>query len=215
MCKCPCLTLYFAALRLAPPAGAGLIAYLWPLLIVLLSSLLPGERLHRGHVVGAVAGFAGAAVILTGPLDAESFGQLLGYAFAFLCAITWSSYSLLSRRLGDIPTASVAVFCLGSAVMAVLVHLFVEETVWPMDPLGWWAVAGLAAGPVGIAFFLWDVGVKRGNIQLLGVLSYAAPVLSTLALVAAGEAAPTWSLLVATILITGGALIAARASERG
>ena len=39
--------LYFLALRLAPPAEAGLINYLWPLLIVLFSALLPGEHLRR------------------------------------------------------------------------------------------------------------------------------------------------------------------------
>ena len=32
---------YFTALRNAPPIEAGLIAYLWPLLIVLFSALLP------------------------------------------------------------------------------------------------------------------------------------------------------------------------------
>src|SRR3979411_1061285 len=36
--------LYFLALRFAPPAEAGLLNYLWPLLIVLFSSLLPGAR---------------------------------------------------------------------------------------------------------------------------------------------------------------------------
>ena len=55
---------YFSALRMAPAAEAGLIAYLWPLLIVLMSALLPGEKLRRGHVAGALLGFAGAAVIL-------------------------------------------------------------------------------------------------------------------------------------------------------
>ena len=35
--------LYFTALRYAPPVDASLIAYLWPLLIVLMSALLPGE----------------------------------------------------------------------------------------------------------------------------------------------------------------------------
>ena len=58
--------LYFSALRLAPAAEAGLIAYLWPLLIVLSSGLLPGESLRSGHVLGAVVGFAGAALIVTG-----------------------------------------------------------------------------------------------------------------------------------------------------
>src|SRR5579871_5642276 len=49
--------LYFAALRLAPPAEASLVAYLWPLLIVLFSALLPGEGLRLRHVIGALLGF--------------------------------------------------------------------------------------------------------------------------------------------------------------
>ncbi len=53
--------LYFSALRLAPPAEAGLISYLWPLFIVLGSGLLPGERLRAGHLLGAGLAFAGAA----------------------------------------------------------------------------------------------------------------------------------------------------------
>ena len=47
--------LYFLALRFAPPAEAGLLNYLWPLLIVLFSSLLPGERLAPHHIIGAAA----------------------------------------------------------------------------------------------------------------------------------------------------------------
>lgn len=41
--------LYFTALRNAPAVEAGLIAYLWPLLIVVGSALLPGERLRWYH----------------------------------------------------------------------------------------------------------------------------------------------------------------------
>ena len=48
--------LYFLALRFAPPAEAGLLNYLWPLLIVLFSSLLPGERLLAHHILGALLG---------------------------------------------------------------------------------------------------------------------------------------------------------------
>jgi len=38
-------------------------------------------------------------------------------------------------------------------------------------------VVALGLGPVGLAFFTWDVGMKRGDIQMLGTLSYAAPLL--------------------------------------
>jgi drug/metabolite transporter (DMT)-like permease len=64
--------LYFVALRLAPPAEAGLLNYLWPLLIVLLSALLPGERLATHHVVGAVLGLIGTVLLL-------GVGRVFGY----------------------------------------------------------------------------------------------------------------------------------------
>ena len=204
--------LYFSALRLAPAAEAGLIAYLWPLLIVIFSGLLPGETLRKGHVLGAILGFVGAALIITGGGTGFSMHHLPGYALAILCALTWSGYSVLSRRLGNVPTASVAVFCIASAALSFPLHLVWEETVLPDTTLGWAAIVGLGLGPVGLAFYVWDIGVKQGDIQLLGTASYAAPLLSTLVLVAVGVAAPSYVLLWAALLITGGAVIAARAS---
>ncbi len=204
--------LYFSALRLAPAAEAGLIAYLWPLLIVLFSGLLPGERLKAGHVIGAIIGFSGAALIITGGGGGFSTQYLIGYGLALLCALTWSGYSVLSRLVGSAPTATVAVFCLATAALSLPLHLVFEETVWPATSLAWASVIGLGLGPVGLAFFVWDIGVKQGDIQLLGTSSYAAPLLSTLVLVVFGVAAPSQTLLWAALLITGGAFIAARAS---
>lgn len=205
--------LYFTAFRLSPTAETGLIAYLWPLFIVLFSGLLPGERLRSPHVIGALIAFAGAAVIVLGR-GGEGEGSTLGLALAFVCAVTWASYSVLSRRLGEVPTESVTVFCLATAVLSVVAHLALETTVWPETTLGWAAVLALGIGPVGAAFFTWDIGMKRGDIQLLGVASYAAPLLSTLALVAAGIARPSWTIALAAVLITSGAALAARASAR-
>jgi drug/metabolite transporter (DMT)-like permease len=172
---------------------------------------LPGERLRAPHVVGALIAFAGAAVIVLGRGSAGD-GSALGLALAFGCALTWAGYSVLSRRLGAVPTESVTVFCLATAALSVAAHLTLEETVWPVGPMGWAAVLALGIGPVGAAFFTWDIGMKRGDIQLLGVASYAAPLLSTLALVLAGIAKPTWTIAVAAVLITAGAALAARAS---
>lgn len=206
--------LYFSALRAAPAAEAGLIAYLWPLLIVLFSGLLPGERLKPGHILGGLIGFAGAALIVSSGHGTLNTAHLPGYALAFGCALTWAVYSVVSRQLGAIPTASVAVFCLAASSLSALAHIAIEDTVWPTEPMGWLAMAGLGLGPVGLAFFIWDVGVKRGDIQLLGVASYAAPVLSTFALILAGQAEATLTILAAAALIAGGAALAARASAR-
>lgn len=202
--------LYFSALRLAPPAEAGLIAYLWPLLIVLGSGLLPGERLRPGHVAGAALAFAGAALILArGP---GGGGAALGHGLALAAAAVWAIYSLGSRRLGDQPTGAVAVYCLATAVLSGLAHLAFETPTWPAAAAGWLAVLALGLGPVGVAFLAWDLGVKRGDIQLLGTASYAAPLLSTLLLVAAGAAEARPTLALAALMIAAGAGMAARAA---
>ena len=81
---------------------------------------------------------------------------------------------------------------------------------WPVGTREWLATVGLGLGPVGLAFYAWDIGVKRGDIRVLGAAAYAAPVLSTLLLVLAGFAQATASLALAAGLIAGGGLLAAK-----
>jgi drug/metabolite transporter (DMT)-like permease len=202
---------YFTALRNAPAVEASLIAYLWPLLIVVGSALMPGERLGWHHVVGALMGLAGTALIVSrgGGFEFDA-RYAYGYAMAAVCALLWSSYSLLSRRFQAVPTSIVTWFCAATAALSLLCHLALEETVWPQGTGQWLAVAGLGLMPVGAAFYAWDHGVKRGNIQILGAASYAAPLLSTLVLIGFGFAEPTPSILGACLLITAGAALAAR-----
>ncbi|QCN97169.1 EamA family transporter (plasmid) [Azospirillum argentinense] len=209
---------YFLAFRLAPGAAVevNLLNYLWPLLIVLFSALLPGERLKRGHVLGALCGLAGTVLIVTGGARGLSLdaGDTPGYLSAMAAAVLWASYSVLSRRFGDVPTEAVGGFCLATALLAGLSHLLFETTVAPSGG-EWLAVLAMGIGPVGAAFFVWDHGVKRGDIRALGVLSYATPLTSTLLLILFGQAAGGWTVWAACALIMGGAVLASRDVLRG
>ena len=203
--------LYFLALRFAPPAEAGLLNYLWPLLIVLFSSLLPGERLAPHHIIGALLGLAGTVLLFAGN-GAGGFapGQAPGLIAAFVAAFVWAAYSVMSRKLKAVPTSAVAGFCLVTAILAALVHGLVESTVWPDTTAQWLAIAALGVGPVGAAFYAWDVGMKRGDIRVLGAASYATPLLSTAFLILAGFAKPSANIAIAAVLIAGGGFIAAK-----
>lgn len=199
---------YFMALKSAPAAEAGLIAYLWPLLIVLFSTFLPGETLRWFHVVGAFVSLIGAGFLITkGEALHLSADHSKGYASALVCAFVWSGYSVLSRRFSAVSTDVIGVFCGVTACLALICHLSFEETYRPENLVIWLAVLGLGIGPVGAAFFLWDVGVKHGDIQGLGVLSYLSPLLSTILLVILGVAAFSWSLAAGCVLISIGAAI--------
>ena len=203
--------LYFLALRLAPPAEAGLLNYLWPLLIVLFSSLLPGERLKRHHVIGAMLGLIGTILLLAGNIDLMATRtQLAGFATALAAAFVWAGYSVLSRRFSDVPSGMVAVYCAETAGLAYVMHILFETTVWPSGLGAWIAIVALGIGPVGAAFYAWDIGMKRGDIRVLGAASYATPLLSTGFLIAAGYAQPSATIAVAALLIAAGGLIAAK-----
>jgi drug/metabolite transporter (DMT)-like permease len=203
--------LYFLALRFAPPAEAGLLNYLWPLLIVLFSSLLPGERLAPHHVIGALLGLAGTVLLFAGSsMNDYAPGQLPGLLAAFVAAFVWATYSVMSRKLKSVPTDAVAGFCLATALLSALVHGLIEDTVWPETAAQWLAVTALGIGPVGAAFYTWDLGMKRGDIRVLGAASYATPLLSTLFLILAGFAKPSANIAIAAVLIAGGGLVAAR-----
>lgn len=200
---------YFIALKNAPVVDASLIAYLWPLFIVLFSALLPGEKLRWFHVVGTLAGFLGAGLLVTKGQSLTFDAQYsTGYLAAIVCALTWSTYSVLSRRFGFIPTDAVAGFCGVTAVLAWLCHGVFEQTVRPVGG-EWLAVICLGLGPVGSAFFTWDYGIKHGNIKVLGAFSYLAPLLSTILLIACGLAQASWIIGLACLLIVSGAVLAA------
>src|SRR4029079_4063619 len=184
--------------------------YLWPLLIVLLSAPLAGERLAWSHLLGAFLGFAGVILLAFGRGLSFTGAHVLGYALALGCAVVWSLYSVLSRRFGETPTDAIAAFCAAASLLSLICHLLFETTVWPTTAQAWRAVAPLGLGPAGTAFYLWDHAVKRGDIRALGALSYAAPILSTTLLIACGLAEATTALLLAALLVTAGAVLASR-----
>ncbi len=200
--------LYFVALKAAPPAAASLVAYLWPLLIVLFSALLPGGRLRARHVGGALLGLAGTALLLRGGGESEPGGwPALGFAAALGCALVWSGYSVVNRRFAGVPSEMIGGVCGAVALAGLACHLALEPNVAP-GAGQWAAIVLLGLGPVGLAFFAWDFATKHGNLPLLGALSYLAPLLSTALLIAAGRASASATLVAAAALTVGGAAVA-------
>ena len=206
--------LYFIALKRAPAVEANLLNYLWPLLIVLFASLLPGVRVRGAQIVGTLLGLVAAIVLVTRGSGIEIQPRYLsGYLAALCAAVIWAAYSVLNRRHAAVPSAAITVACALVAMFGAMAHLGFERSVQP-SPLQWGALALMGLGPVGAAFLLWDHGTKHGDIALLGSLSYLAPLLSTLLLVLAGRATPHWSQAVAIALLLLGAWLSVRAPKK-
>lgn len=196
----------FFALQSSPSVQANLINYLWPLLIVLLAPLFSKKlRLSTRVVVGGLMGFLGAALaILSGSSTDSVFYS--GYAFAFLAAIIWSTYSLATNRIGSFPTPAVGVFALVAGLLSLAMHFLFEEQV-ALSSFEWLILVLLGLGPLGAAFYFWDYAIKKGNPQEIGLLSFLTPLLSTsLLLIITGQPI-SWLLGLSAALIVGGSLI--------
>lgn len=198
--------LYLYAVQNAPVIEANLLNYLWPLLIVLLSALAPGQRLGWQPVAGGLCGLAGTMVLLTSGGGLALGSHLMGDLAAALAAVTWAAYSVFIRRYQAISSDGIGGYCAATALLAWVAHGLWEPTVLPQGGQ-WLAIIGLGLGPVGAAFLAWDHGVKHGNIRMLGILSYAAPVLSSLWLVLAGRAQASAAVAIACLLVVLGAAV--------
>ncbi len=199
----------FTAFRLSPPVEANLISYLWPLMIVLLAPLfLKGVRLRILHITGGMIGFAGAVIAISGGSVAFDLAFLKGYGFAMGSAVAWSTFTLLSKRLQPFETGNITIACFVSGLFSLGYHFLFEETVLP-QVVNIISIVYLGIGPMGLAFYLWNYGLKAGDPRVMGALAYFTPLLSTLLLGLTGGGELTMFTFVAVLLIICGAVIGA------
>lgn len=200
--------LYFASTYYVPVVEASLINYLWPVLIVLFSHFLPDEKLRWCHIVGSVMGFFGIAVLLSPGIDflsEFSFGHFLALAAAFL----WAAYSVVSKATKKYSSNVVPVSCVISAFIFFIISAFTESWDIQLIALAWVPIflLGIASS---FGYFLWDIGMKQGNIKFLSLGSFFVPIVSTLLLFLFKRAEPDPHIFIATGLIFGGALVASK-----
>jgi drug/metabolite transporter (DMT)-like permease len=184
--------LLFLALRHAPPVQANLVNYLWPLLMVVLAPVfLPGMALRAVHLMAALLGFAGAAVVILGGAGTANLG---GWAWGYVPAF---------------PTAAIGGFALVSGLLSLLCHALLEPaTALSLTDALLIGVMGL--GPMGAAFFLWDKALKLGDARHIGILSYLTPLASTALLVSVSGRPFTAHIALAAAMIVGAALLGTR-----
>ena len=207
--------LFLLAFRHAPAIEANLINYLWPSLIVVFAAWILRTPLRVPQILGTALAFFGVLLLVTrGEGLSLRLEHLGGYLAALSAAVLWAAYSVLNRRHAAVPIAAVEGVCLVVALLALVTHLASETWIMPTWQQ-WMALVGMGLGPTGAAFLLWDRGTKFGDIALLGTLSYAAPLLSTLSLIAFGLSAPHWTQAVAVLLLLSGVVLSVRRAPAG
>ena len=195
--------LYIGAFKYAPAAQVDLISYLYPILIILLASYLPSENFSFKYIVAGFIGFFGTYLLITSGGNATNFQfkYLTGYCLAFIDAIAWSIYCVTARYYKNTPTEMIGMYCGCGLILSLIAHFSWEHTVTPnLHQCIVLIIMGLTTQ--GSTYFMWDYGIKRGNFNLLSVLTYGNPIIAVVLLIFAGKSYYTNTLLIAALLIS-------------
>ncbi len=201
---------FLLALHRIPAAQANLLVYLWPVMIVVMGAAVGLFRLRARQLLGLLLGFSGAAILIWDGHVSLAAG---GIALALLSGALWALYCVF-RLWWKGPTGSLlARGCVISTVLCALLHLLLEPTVVPdAGAVAAIATAGFIA--LGVGNFVWDLGFRRGNGQLLAVMAYATPLCSALLLTALGAVLLTWNLLIGAVVTVLAGLLS-RSADSG
>jgi drug/metabolite transporter (DMT)-like permease len=198
---------YYLAFRYSPAAEVDLINYLWPTMLILLSSFLPKEKFCFSYFLAAMVCLWGLYILLCPDFSTGiSEENLLGYLFAFGSAVSWTAYSLYTRYRPSNSSNSISCACGVAAVFSLFAHISFEEFIFP-GLLESFIIVMLGVFEVGLAYYFWDRALKNGSVKIMSLASYTIPLFSVLLLVLFGVAEFEQRMVLATLTISAAPLI--------
>ena len=193
---------YILSFKYAPAVQVDLIVCLWPMLVLILASLMLDEKVKFNHMFACLLAFYGVYILLTSGENVDVFSSyyLFGYLCAFASAALWSVYIIISRKYAKNTPELFAIYCGVGSAFSITMHLSFEATIMPSF------VQGIILIVMGItthslAYYGWDFAIKKGHFKLLNILPYGNPVLSVLALVFFGFAELTEAVFFSTLMV--------------
>lgn len=193
---------YFTAFRYSPAVQVDLINYLWPTLLIILSSLLPKEKFCMAYLFSCAICMWGIYNLMPQGSDfIFSYESMFGLILALMAAVSWALYSLYTRYRKSSSANCISWASGLAAFFSILIHLCAETFVFP-NLLEMTILLLLGVFQTGLALYFWESAIKKGNIKFLGLSSYAIPVFSILILVIFGKADFDNKLVTSTLAIS-------------
>lgn len=211
--------IYYLCLYYGYAHGTGIevlvLQYAWPILIILLSVFLLGEKLAIRAWVGVGAGFLGILIVLTqGELFSLRISSLTTSAVVLAGAFSFALFSVLSKRFAGEPYAVTTLLFGGGLLVSIVSLLVASEFALPQrEELVPVVVNGALVN--GVSYILWLKALARVAASVSAVLVFLSPVLSSVWLVVVFHEPFYPSHLLGFVLVLGAGWVCVRAGARG
>lgn len=193
----------------------NLLNYFWPVWLVLLEIVFfrkkPRIMLLFLGLMLSLFGLVLAARPSSISLDT---GNFIPHLMALSGGLFWAFYSILIRKWNIPREQSGTAFHFTVCTAASFLFAAISGEFFSLPDLTgesiFWVVAG-GVGPVGIAYYLWELGIKEGSVSLIASASYFIPIMSTLLIAVIFNESMHWGLIPGAICIGAGAYFVQKA----
>lgn len=205
---------YYLALGRAPIAEAAILATTWSFWMVVFSSLQRFKKITFSIAATALICMVGAGLVISAGKTVAFEGRyLLGYGLALGCGLIWSSFSV-GLALIKPKEEPMTAFMVMAALLSLVVYVMTGPHPAP-TPGALAAALYLGCVPLGLSFFLWNRALLRGNIAVIGYLSFLTPPLAVLLVALIRRETLSAQVVVGMVLILVAAIAGKRVVEKG
>ena len=191
---------FISAVKYMPLAEAAAIAFLGPLLIVVMSVLLLKEKVEAARWIAVMCGFLGVLVIIRPGSSMFTWAAL----FPLANAIAFASYQILTRRLSGLESAYTSIFYSGLIGTLLLSAALPYAWVMPRNGLhmSLFVVNGVLGG---LSHLILIKAYDYAPASRLAPFSYTQLIwVAAIGYLLFGEFPDTWSLVGIAILMASG-----------
>lgn len=198
---------YLMSLQLIPAVEASMLNYSFPIMIVIFSIPINGEKLDKLKLLSLLLGFIGVIVILTnGNLTHIKMSNIKGDFLALSAAICWGIFSNLGKKNNVDTFLSNYIFTTVSFLLTAYCMIFYSRFVLP-GLHEFFGLLWLSLSNIVFSYYLWFRALKVADSALVANISFLTPFVTLLfIMIFLGESIHSIQIIGLIIIIAGTAL---------
>ncbi|MFC0777127.1 aromatic amino acid DMT transporter YddG [Flavobacterium sp. HJSW_4] len=164
----------------------GMVNYLWPTFTMIATVLFTSKKANWLIIPGIIVSMLGIVWVLGGDkgfnvseMIAHIQSNPLSYGLAFLGALLWAGYCIVTIRLSNGANGITLFFMIVAAILWIKC-LFLHDQPELSFSLSSVIYLILAGAAMGFGYAAWNIGIMYGNVTTLAGASYFTPVLSSM-----------------------------------
>ena len=168
----------YGALALTTAQEGFILAYTWPILVLVLAFIILKEKITFKKVISILISFFGIIVIVThGKIVSLAFTSITGDILALLGAFVFALFSILGKKYNFDQTVSAFVyFCSALISVTLTILIFSSIKIPSANILPWLIYNGVFVN--GITYVFWFKALEHGDTEIISNVLYLTPFLS-------------------------------------